>query len=874
MKKILFLMVAVLALGLVFAGCSEIANITAPGNTTGEEFPSLIKGSETEPEEIDLLAGQNMMVGKILVWNDNVDEKLCVEYQLNEASLAEGWLIYETHLVVTTSLNEIAQTKKGNPIPGQFPYGDDNLEGLPSYKECFSFNELGIEPGDEVVIAAHAVVQKWDEGVLMEDETAWGDGTRFNENGNWATYFYYIVDPYANIPPEWLGEPQYNPEVIFTLEQTKVYFNILVNKKSDELASESPVKLYKYSENSNWVLLDEMFDDGYLGNHGDEIKGDRVYSNVIDFYEENTKEIPLKIEVTTSDNLQYAVQFTLSVIEDMSEKIIKDTNELSDLAEQKVIEIMQSPPSNLDAVIQMLRDYLAELTYVESCEIFDNIIEITFDTGVVMEIRLTNMDEGIPPGGANLTKLEENTKLLSNKNREEEYIPIPIESQTTGGDGFGYYLPRDTYHYLESKDASGIEYIGNRNVFVYDPFYEFNTEWNFDVGSTYKQIFDNSGIDFNTDAIYRDNQADIETLKTISNYGIVIIHTHGSGKTFVTGLEANETNKENYQNEMTKDPYEIYISKNLNVSWDGNVEVPEDRLGVTRYWFNSSNFPKQLPNSIIFNNSCLNGNESFYNAFNSIGASTYYGHDSLCYRDKAIEWTSEVLEGLIDGKTTGEAYVERSNNWIWKGNNGITFWKIFGKDNVKIPETIPFSNGGFEDDFTNWEKEGDGRILSALDFLEPTEGVKMGIISTGLGYTDKYGSLSQTFTVGTDDTTLQFDWNYISEELLEWIGTPFQDPFKVTLTKVDDSSTSTLLYKTVDNIAADFGATQEYGGDLVYVSPDIVFDQGDVWMTDWQNSTYDISAFQGNDVTITFEAEDLGDEIFDTVILLDDIKVY
>ncbi|MCK4545258.1 hypothetical protein KAU43_06930, partial [candidate division WOR-3 bacterium] len=197
-----------------------------------------------------------------------------------------------------------------------------------------------------------------------------------------------------------------------------------------------------------------------------------------------------------------------------------------------------------------------------------------------------------------------------------------------------------------------------------------------------------------------------------------------------------------------------------------------------------------------------------------------------------------------------------------------------GKENVKIPVSIPFSNGGFEDGFMNWTKEGDGRIIYALSLLEPTEGTKMGIISTGLGYTDKYGSLSQTFDVGDDETKLQFDWNYISEEFLWYIGSIFQDPFKVTLTKVDDSSTTTLLHKTVDSIAAEFGATQVNGGDLIYVSPDIVFDKGDVWMTGWQNNEYDISAFQGKTVTITFEAEDLGDEIFDTAILLDDIKVY
>lgn len=661
--------------------------------------------------------------------------------------------------------------------------------------------------------------------------------------------------------PEWLGDPQCIPNTIFTLESTDVRFHILVNKEPDDLASESPVKLFKKDGGTSWILLDEMFDDGDLDNHGDEIKGDRVYSNIIEFYEEYAKDIPLKIVVTTSDNQQYSVEFSLSVVEDVSEKIIKDTEELSDLAEQKVIEIMQSPPSNLDTVIQMLNDYLAELSYVESCEIFGDIIQITFDTGVYMEIRLINLDEGEPTEGTNLLIGQEILELSNNKsnnNREIEYSSIPIEKQTTGENTFIESLFKGANDYLKSKDVSGVEYIGNRKVFVYDPFYEYWTKWDYDVGSTYEQLFDNSGIDFNVE-IYRDHQADIETLKTISNYGIVILHTHGSGSTFATGSEATKDNKEKYKTEMSKHPKEIYVSKDLGVSWNGLVEVYEDKLGVTKDWFNSSNFPEKLPNSIIFNNSCLNGNNNFANAFDSIGAATYYGHSDTTTRPNALSCTVEVLKGLIDGKTTGEAYIPRSG------------WEKFGKDNVKIP--ITFSNGGFEDDFLNWQKEGDGRIIYALSFLKPTEGSKMAIISTGLGYTDRYGSISQTFTVGNDDTTLQFDWNYISEELLEWIGSEFQDPFKVTITKVDGSSTETLIYETVDSIAADFGATQDCGGNLIYVSPDIVFDRGDVWMTDWQKSTFDISAFQGSEVTLKFEAEDLGDEIYDTVILLDNIKI-
>ena len=62
-------------------------------------------------------------------------------------------------------------------------------------------------------------------------------------------------------------------------------------------------------------------------------------------------------------------------------------------------------------------------------------------------------------------------------------------------------------------------------------------------------------------------------------------------------------------------------------------------------------------------------------------------------------------------------------------------------------------------------------------------------------------------------------------------------------------------------------------GNLIGVSPGIVFDHGGVYMTNWQTSTYDITAFQGKIVTLILEAGDVGDSVFDTAILLDEISV-
>ena len=117
---------------------------------------------ECEPYfETILYAGQDIDVGKVIVTNS--DEQLCIKYELSEEALKDGWLLYETHWAVGTDLSDIPQTSGNqwgtNPIPGQFPYGNDELEGVEYYTECISFDESGFGICNEVYIAAHAVVK-------------------------------------------------------------------------------------------------------------------------------------------------------------------------------------------------------------------------------------------------------------------------------------------------------------------------------------------------------------------------------------------------------------------------------------------------------------------------------------------------------------------------------------------------------------------------------------------------------------------------------------------------------------------------------------------------------------------------------------------
>ncbi|MGB3562281.1 MAG: hypothetical protein WBH85_02525 [Thermoanaerobaculia bacterium] len=139
--------------------------------------------------DVILFAGQTIDAGTVTVEND--DAYLYVTF-----TAENGWLLSETHLHVADSLAGIPTNKKGNPKIGNFAYQrsydplaatlTDNIYTIPKAN-------LSLDDNNSVTIAAHAVVMQIDDdGVIVESETGWADGTRFVDRGSWATYFQYI----------------------------------------------------------------------------------------------------------------------------------------------------------------------------------------------------------------------------------------------------------------------------------------------------------------------------------------------------------------------------------------------------------------------------------------------------------------------------------------------------------------------------------------------------------------------------------------------------------------------------------------------------------------------------------------------------------
>ncbi|MDG5800148.1 hypothetical protein QA597_07235 [Marinilabiliaceae bacterium ANBcel2] len=107
--------------------------------------------SAGEKTVVDLIAGQHIMVGSVIVENDL--DYLYVTYSTNES----GWVITETHLHVGGNDKDFPLTGVGNPVVGHFDYGGvHSHEHEITYK--IAYEDLPEPENGEYYVAAHAVV--------------------------------------------------------------------------------------------------------------------------------------------------------------------------------------------------------------------------------------------------------------------------------------------------------------------------------------------------------------------------------------------------------------------------------------------------------------------------------------------------------------------------------------------------------------------------------------------------------------------------------------------------------------------------------------------------------------------------------------------
>lgn len=300
----------------------------------------------------------------------------------------------------------------------------------------------------------------------------------------------------------------------------------------------------------------------------------------------------------------------------------------------------------------------------------------------------------------------------------------------------------------------------------------------------------------------------------------------------------------------------------------GRVILGDSTWGVHPQFF-ARHARRKWPSSLVYLGACRTlFNGTMAGALFGVGAKAIAGFTDYVRgafaSEQALTWMTAMLE---EKEASGTATLFP----VVDPENPAGQFALFGGSNVVITDA-DILNAGFEKgDTTGWNVDGDGRVIGKLGISIPVGGKFMGILSTGLGYTQQTGELNQSFCIPEGVQKLTFYWKFFSEEFLEWCGSVYQDTFQATLES--GSGQLKLVDVKVDDLCAPSDCPGGCGAQYVGLIPaDVSFDQGGVYNTQWQELTKSVTSLAGGGpVTLRLFATDQGDSIYDTVILVDSI---
>ncbi len=307
------------------------------------------------------------------------------------------------------------------------------------------------------------------------------------------------------------------------------------------------------------------------------------------------------------------------------------------------------------------------------------------------------------------------------------------------------------------------------------------------------------------------------------------------------------------------------------------------------------------PNSVVNLGACRTMyNGTLVAAFFGSGAMAITGFSGYVDSAWAKARVLETFEGSVGKGLLGEGYKTAQDP-----THPGTWWRLFGASNLDLSNS-EIVNPSFEDgDATGWTTDGDGRVVTRLGATLPANGKFMGLLSTGLGFTVQTGTLEQDFCIPPDKNEVEIQWKFYSEEFKEYCGSQFQDTFQAVL--LGAAGQLTVVDVKVDNLcgytdwpacgscvnpeSCDYecmgGSGCRFNGSICegsysckcgkyfsgLVPSDVSFDQNGVWTTLWQRSVKNVKPLAGaGKVTLRLFATDKGDSVFDTVILVDDVR--
>ena len=438
-------------------------------------------------------------------------------------------------------------------------------------------------------------------------------------------------------------------------------------------------------------------------------------------------------------------------------------------------------------------------------------------------------------------------------------------------------LAGSTYPVMNAPATEGSAYLGDAIV-----LWSFEQAWD-DYGYRgpfYDELeadLDSMGLETTVDM-----DVTVSDYKKLSGYEVIMISGHGAHTQYkapdgqirtLSSLLLSEAATADKDEQYAADLKQFRVGKINVVGGTKYAILPE----FFEYYYDSDD----LNGSFIYTENCevmgKDGtvNNDFANAFLNASAEAVISFHNSVMADYSRDLMKEYVEGLVQGLTAQQAFdaakaiYGSDDDFVGRDFYGPVAYPIFSGDGNAILVTEGLVNGDFEESTTavGWRQVGDNRILMQLGNLIPTSNQRMAILTTGIGSAEEdymsgtEGSvLSQVFKIPEGATRLIFTYNVVSEEPMEFVGSSFDDAFLAQITYSDGTA---LL------------ATETVNESTWYPIYNINFEGGDdtTYETGWKVVEVDVSGIAGQVVNLEFIVYDVGDSIYDTAALIDNVRI-
>ncbi len=620
----------------------------------------------------------------------------------------------------------------------------------------------------------------------------------------------------------------------------------------------------------------KLYDDGDDTYHSDDIPNDGCYSGTYSINISDERDITFtakamigNTEITTNEiGIYVYYELTDTEIDEMREIDARIQSILSSVRE----EYSSDSESNL---IKKLHDAIMTYLEGEAADKVESIIDDADNYMITFIYRCSGVSGGV---------------IYKNKDNTTQWTP---------DDGFFNGTSSQNNNALNnttnSDSSININYITYREkalLLCYDTLID---GWN---GGTFEDTVENVGnllsdAGFSVDARY---SVTVDDFKHMQDYDYIIVECHGSFYSIRTGLFTSETTPvictpQSVLNKPGKE-YSADLKKHRIASVSTVDE--NDKPNGTYYWIRPSFFNFYYSdnplNANIVSLGCCKGayTEDLVNAIVSAGAQTVLAYSDTVYTAYDYKMTEEILNQLCTGNTVSEALSSAKskygeNDLVWgeeqkdSGNKNFSTLKseravcnIYGSASTKIHHSL--LNGNFDSalnwlgsSLVSWKIYGDARSVYKLSGIKPKSFPKMTVISSGFGsMNDETTScIYQTILVPNNTSTIEFSYDVVSEEPLEYVGTQYNDVFQVDILNTDGTLLDTLALESVN--------TSKW-----FAIDGIDFPGGDetTYHTRWKTVTSDaISKYRGQLIVLRFTVQDAGDAIYDTAALIDSVNI-